>query len=123
PLGRIDASRLERLENLRARQGLGRAPELADHVAAEAGDAHLQATEVLHRADLALEPAAHLVAGLAGEEGDDAEAPRKLLPKLLAAAVVDPAQQLRAGHPHGHGGEEVEAAVLALPVVFRAVVE
>ena len=69
-------------------------PSADQHRAAEAGDAHLDALAVGDGLDLLAEPAAHLHAGVAAEEGDDVVVAVELVEQLLAAAVVDPGVHL-----------------------------
>src|SRR3546814_6470541 len=63
--------------------------------AAEAGNAHLEALEVLQRADLLVEPAASLDAGVAGDEELAAQLLVDLFGDLQAAAELHPGDRKR----------------------------
>src|SRR5690606_17025518 len=73
PVGGIDDVGLQRGVELSAGDIDGLGPEPADHFAADAGDADLQAPEVLDAVDLPVEPAGHLHTGTAPGEGDQVE--------------------------------------------------
>ena len=122
PLGGVDRASLERREDLAAgKRHRGRA-EAAQHLAAKARHAHLEALEVLERVDLLVEPAAPLDARVSGHQRLQVEAGAELVPELLAARMVDPGVDLGRGQPEGNRGEEVEGLGLALPVVLGGVV-
>src|SRR3546814_3915945 len=89
--------------------------------AAEAGNAHLEALEVLQRADLLVEPAASLDAGVAGDEELAAQLLVDLFGDLQAAAELHPGVLFLGVEAKGHGGEELGGRDLAYPVVRGAV--
>ena len=121
PLGRVDRAGLERGEDLAAGQRDRRAACLGERLAADAGDAHLEALEVVDRVDLAPEPAAHLRAGVAARRRDDPERLVGLLPELEPTAEVEPRIHFLRREPEGDGREERSGRDLALPVVGRTV--
>ncbi len=113
---------MQALEDFAARQSHRRRAQPPHHLAAQPGHADLEALEVLQRLDFAVEPAAHLDAGIVAAEGLDLEFRRQFVPQLLSAAIVEPGVHLGGIEAEGHGGEEVEALGLALPVIFRTVI-
>ena len=117
PLGGIHHAGLQGGEDLAARQGHGGAAGAPEHLAAEAGNAHLEALQVRQRVDLLVEPARHLHAGIAGRQGHQAKRRVQLPPQFQAAAVTQPAVHLLRGHAERHGGEEGGHRHLAAPVV------
>ncbi len=121
PLGRIDRPRLERCEQLAARQVDDRHAELLQRFPAEAGYAHLHALDAVGVGDFLVEPAAHLDAGATRVETLEAEWIQDLIPEFLAAAVVHPGGRLRAGQSERHRGKELERLALVRPVVWRGV--
>jgi len=60
PFAGVDHASLERGVDVGGRDEDHRAARLRDHFAAEAGDAHLQTSEVPGRVDLPAEPSGHL---------------------------------------------------------------
>ncbi len=117
PLGGVDRSGLQSLEDLASGNDLHRGAEFAHHGTAEARDAEHQALQVADRVDLLVEPATHLDAGVAGRELDHVEAvPVDLLQHREAAAVVEPGILLTIGQAERNGGSErhdlAEAAVV-----------
>ena len=105
-----------------AGQGDRRSAQRAQHVAALARNAHLEADQIVQRIDFLAEPAAHLVAGIGGLNGFDAELGRQFVPQFLAAAKIDPAHDLLRGHAEGHSGEERIGAGFGRPVIFGAMI-
>ena len=95
--------------------------ELGHHLPGEAADAHLQAVQVGRLLDLLAEPAAHLAAGVAGEEGDDVVLLVELVHQLAAAADLKPCGLHAAVQPERHGSAEREGRILADIVVGRGV--
>ena len=122
PFRGVDGARCERGVDFRHRQVDDRDAERAQHLAADARHAELQALEVVQLLDRLAVPAAHLGAGAGALEALEVELGRELVPELLPAAIFHPGGVLDAGQPVGHGGEEVEALVLALPVILGRMV-
>jgi hypothetical protein len=121
PFGGVDGALLQRRIDVRARDLLRDHAQGGEHRAAETGDAHLDALDVLQRLDLLAEPAAHLHAGVAAGEGDDVVVAVELVEQLLAIAVVDPGVELAGIHAEGNRGADAEGLVLADIVVGAGV--
>jgi len=121
PLGGVYGPGLQGDEQLAAGEIDRGGTEPLQHLASQAGDAHLQSLEVGQAVDLLVEPAAHLDAGVARRLGDQAEAVIELGPELQAAAEIHPGVHLLGGQAEGHRGEELGRFVLSFPVVGRPV--
>ena len=93
------------------------------HLAAQARDAHLQALEVGQGVHRVAEPSAHLRAGVAGGEGDDAVVLEERIERVDAAGVIHPRVLLARGEPEWQRRAEAEGEVLADVVVGRRVAE
>src|SRR5262249_57287435 len=120
-LGAVEPPGRQAHENLAGRRGLGRRAEPAEHLAAEAERADLQALHVVERVDLAAEPAAHADAGIAAHERLHAEARVYVVPQRLAAAGLDPGDVLARREPERHGRVVGGGRLLALPAERRRV--
>src|SRR2546426_11883981 len=70
PFCRVDRALLERGIDIRSADQLRHDAQLREHEARHAADAELEPLEILHRLDLLAEPAAHLAAGVSGEQRD-----------------------------------------------------
>ena len=92
-------------------------PASGVHLAAQAGNAELQALKIGHRAQLVLEPAAHLVAGGTPRTRHQVERRVGFLPQLKAAALVVPGVHAARIEAERHGGEPLRGRFLARPVV------
>ena len=112
----VDHARLQAREDLGRRRGLRRGAEPAEHLAAEAEHAHLEAAQVGEALDVAAEPAAHAHAGIAAHERLRAERRIELVPQRLTAAGLDPRDMLVRREPERHRGVERRRRLLALPV-------
>jgi hypothetical protein len=117
PFGGVDGALFQCGVDVAARDVLGHGAQARHHLAADAGDAHLQALEVGRLLDFLLEPAAHLHPGVAAGEADDVEVLHEVTHQLLAAAVVQPGVLLPLVEAEGQGGLEAEGLVLADEVV------
>ena len=119
PLGGVDGAGLQGAEDLADRQVDDGSAELAQRLAAEARNAHLEAFDVVRRLDFAVEPAGHLHARRAGVESFQAELAVDLVPQRLAAAIAQPRHRFDVGHAEGHGGVQSKDLGLVLVVVGR----
>src|SRR5438105_14382034 len=72
PFGGVDGAFLERRIDVRTADQLRNDAELGEDQAGHAADAHLETAQVLDALDLLAIPAAHLAAGVAGEDRLDA---------------------------------------------------
>src|SRR5262249_55314677 len=86
PLGGVDGALLQRRIDVTAGKLLRHAAELLHDAPGEAADAHFEALQILDAVDLLAEPAAHLAAGVAGEQRGDTVALEELVEVLPAAA-------------------------------------
>ena len=120
PLGGVDDPALQVGEDLAARSQHHGAAGLGQHLAAQAGDAHLQALEVVDGVDLLVEPAAHLHAGVARRAGDQVEGGVGFFPQLQAVAAPEPGGHAHRVEAEGHRREPLGRRSLARPVVGRA---
>ena len=68
PLRGVNTARLQRREDLRPRKIYRRAAGKLERLPADAWDTHLQAAQIGHTVDAAIEPAAHLYPGVARGE-------------------------------------------------------
>src|SRR5690606_40783249 len=91
PFRRVDRAVLQRGDDLRARQIDRRAAGEPQHLAADAGNAHLQAAQIRDAVYAPVEPAAGLHAGIPGRERHGIERGIKLAPQLEAPAGLEPA--------------------------------
>ena len=82
PLGGVDDAALQRGEDLAAGQQHHGAASLADDLAAQAGDAHLEALVVVDGVHVLAEPAAHLDARVALGTRDDVKRRVDLFPEF-----------------------------------------
>ena len=121
PLGRVDGALLQRLVDLAAGNVLRHAAQTLDHLAGEAADAELQALHVGDRLQRLAVPAAHLRAGVAAREADDAVLRVELAHQLQAVALEHPRGHLAAVHAEGNGRAQREGLVLAEEVVRHGV--
>jgi hypothetical protein len=121
PFGRVQRARLQRGEDFAARQRLHVHADPAPDLAAEAGGAEGKTLQIVDACDLVGEPAGHLRAGIAAHPALQAELVIELVPEFLPATMIDPGVMLVAQHGVGSGGEEVEAGMVALPVIGRGV--
>jgi len=112
-LGGVDGALLERRIDVAAGDLLWRHADLAHHLAREAGDAHLQALQVVDRVDFLAEPAAHLGAGVAEQDGVNVVAGEEFVQQLVAAGLVEPGIRLARIEAEGNRGAEREGRVLA----------
>jgi hypothetical protein len=101
PLGGVDRALLQRRIDVAAGDLLRHDAELGEHLAGDAGDAHLQALQVGDGLDLLAEPAAHLGARVAGRHRVDVVLLVELVEELVAAALEQPGVLLRALRPKG----------------------
>ncbi len=121
PLGRIDRALLERRIDVAAGDLLRHHAELRHDLAGEAADAQLQALQVVDRLDLLAEPAAHLGAGMAHQEGGHLVFLVELAHQLEPAAEIDPRIVLAGVEAERQRGVEGEGRILADIVVGRGV--
>src|SRR6185437_2100128 len=121
PFGRVDRAALEGGIDVAARDLLRHRAQARHHLAAQAGDADLHALEVADGVHLLAPPAAHLYAGVARRERDDAELAEEIAHLLEPSAVVDPGVLLPLVHAEGQRRVEGERLVLAHEVVARGV--
>src|SRR3954468_23272163 len=108
PLRGVDRALLQRRIDVRATELLRHDAELRHDEARHAADTHLDALQVVDRLDLLPEPAAHLAAGIAGENRLDAVVLEQRLERLLAPAVIPPGVRLPRVRPEAHGAGERE---------------
>ena len=121
PFGGIHAAGLHGGIDFTAGQHDRRPAGPSKHFSAQAGNAHLQALEVLRRVDFPVEPAAHLGAGVAAGEHHHSERLVEFPPQFQAAAEMQPGGRLRRRHAEGNGAEELRRFHLRLPIVGNAV--
>ena len=95
----------------------GTTPRRSQDQAREAADAELQALHVVHRLDFLAEPAAHLAAGAAEDEGAEVVFLVELVDQLVAAAEIAPGVVLALVHGERQAGLEHEVRMLAEVVV------
>ncbi len=117
PFGGVDDAALQARVQLAAGQEHGRAARFFEHLAAQARDAHLEPLEVAQAVDLAVEPATHLHARIAGGERHQVVLRVELAPEGQSFAGQQPAVELLAVHAEGHRGEKLRCRNLAGPVV------
>src|SRR6185312_5371802 len=123
PLGRVDRALLERRIDVAAGDLLRHAAELLQDLAGPAADAHLQALEIVDRVDLLAVPAAHLTAGVAGEQALDVVLLVELVEHGVAAALGPPALVDAGVRAERHRRAETEGRVLAEVVIGRGVAD
>src|SRR3989338_5336081 len=82
--------------------------EARHDLAADAGDAHLEALEVGERLDLLAEPAAHLHAGVAAREVADVVFFQEIGRESQAPARIHPGVLLARSQPERHGARSEE---------------
>jgi len=121
PFGGVDRAALERGIDVASGDLLRHRAQARHHLAAQAGDAHLDAFQVGHAVHRLAPPAAHLRAGVAGRERDEAKIAEEGAHQVLAAAVVDPRVLLPLVQAEGQRRVEGESLVLAHEVVARGV--
>src|SRR3546814_3039178 len=105
-LGRIDGAGLQGRGNLAARQVHHVGACCLEHRASEAGNAHLEALEVLQGVDLLVAPAAGLHAGVARGEELAPEFTVDLVGDLPAAAELQPGVLLLRVAAERHRGQD-----------------
>ena len=94
PFGGVDGAGLEGGEDL-GRRGQDRIDaELAHGLAAQAGDAEIEAGQIVEALDRLLEPAGGLDGRIAGIERHQIALGIELVPQLLTAAIANPARGL-----------------------------
>ena len=121
-LSAVDRALLDRRQDLAAGQRDLLAAQALEHAPGEAGDAHLQALQVAHRVELLGEPAAHLAAGAAcGERNDAMLFGVELVEHVEAAALVQPGVLLALRQPERDSGAELLHGAEAHVVVRRRV--
>ena len=94
--GGVDRALFQCRVDVAAGNLLRRDANLSHHLAGEAGNAHLQALEIIDGVDFLAEPAAHLGAGVAGRKRVEVVAGQEFVDQLVAAAGGEPGI--------GHGG-------------------
>src|SRR6185436_11960092 len=87
--------------------------QLCEDLARKAADAQLQSLQVLDGLDLLAVPAAHLRAGVAGEERMDAVFLEEVVENRVASAHVPPRVELATVHAEGDRRPEGEGGILA----------
>jgi hypothetical protein len=117
PFGGVERAAFERGINVAAGERLRHHAEARQDLAAEAGDAHLEALQVGDGFELAAEPAAHLHPGVAAGEHHHAMLGVEIAHQLAPAAGVHPGDLLARVQAEGHRGLEGEGHVLADVVV------
>src|SRR6185295_6155267 len=119
PFAGVDRALLERRIDVAAGDLLRYHAETLEDQAREAADAELQALHVVHRLDFLAEPAAHLAAGAAEDEGAELVLLVVLVDQLMPAAVIEPGVVFALVHGEGQAGLEHEVRALAEVVVGR----
>ena len=113
PLGCVDGAALEGRIDVAAGHLLRDDAELLHDLTGDAGDAHLQALQILNRLDLLAEPAAHLGAGIAAGKRIEVVLGHELVHEADAAAVVIPGIELAGIEGERERGRRSEGRVLA----------
>jgi hypothetical protein len=102
PFASIDSTGLERRHDLAPRKRHRHGAQPPEHLRARPGHAVPQSLEGLRRGDLVVEPSTHLGTCVGAEKRLDVELAAELVPQLLAAAVMNPCEQLVCGKAEGH---------------------
>ncbi len=123
PFGGVDRTALQRRVDVAAGQCLRDGADARHDLAAQAGNAHLEALEVGERLHLVAKPAAHLRAGVAGREADDAVLLEERVQGVEAAAVIHPRVLLPCGEAERQCRAEAHGEVFADVIVRRRVAE
>src|SRR5262249_10809572 len=118
PFAAVNGAGLQRLHNLTARQHYHDSAHPPQHLGAGPSQPVAQAFEPQRRSDLMREPPAHLATGIGAEQRLDVELTAERVPQLLAAAVMDPREQLICGEAIGDCCEELERRGLLYEVTF-----
>src|SRR6185436_13380596 len=121
PFGGVDRAFLQCRINVAARDLLRDDAELGEHLAAEAGDTHLDAAEIGGAFDFLAEPAEALPAGVAHRNADDAEAVVNFIDQALAIAIEIPGIVLAYRQAERQRAVEDQRRVLADVVAAIAV--
>ena len=121
PFGGVDRAFFKRGIDVAAGKLLRHDAELLHDLPGEAADAHLQSLQIVDGVDLLAEPAAHLAAGIAGEERGDVVALVELVQQLPAAALHVPGLVEALVGSERHRGAEGKGRVLAEVIVGRGV--
>ncbi len=120
PLGGVDGAGLQGGVDIAPGDVLDADPQLGHDPTAHAGDAHLEPLERGEIGDLALEPAAHLDAGVSGGQAAHAEVGVQSVHQVQAATFQQPGVLLAGGQAEGDAGVKGQGGVLAQVVVARA---
>ena len=121
PFGGIDRAFFKRRIDVAAGKLLWHHAQLLHDFSGEAADAHLQSLEIVDGVDLLAEPAAHLAAGIAREEGDAVVALVEIVHQIPAAALHVPGLVEALVRAERHRGGEGKGRVLAEVVIGRGV--
>ena len=117
PFAGIDHAALQGGENLRGSQQHDFSAHRGDDFSAQAGNPHLEPVIILDAVDRLAVPAAHLGAGVARREANQAFLGVELLPQIHAPAMVHPGGSLLGVHAEGHRTGELGGGHLAGPVI------
>ncbi len=93
--------------------------ELLHHLPSDAGDAELQALQVVEGLELLAEPAAHLGAGVPARQAVEVLPSVELVEEIEPAAVIGPGGHLTRVQAEGDGGAERVGRILADVVIRR----
>ena len=121
--GGINGSPFQGQINLTSWQHLHVHPQAGHHLASQAGDAHLEALQVVDGVDLFVEPAAHLNAGIAARNTHDTEVIQQFLHQRLPTCLHQPCVLLPGGQAKWNAGVEGQRGVLADVVVRGALAD
>ncbi len=121
PFSRIDGAFLQRGVNVAPGNLLRHDTQLLHDAPSKTTDSHFQTMHVLRGFDLATEPAAHLAAGVATHEVNNAVLGKKITHQLPTTALIHPSGLLTSGQTKRHRRIKSESRVLAEVVVRRRV--
>ncbi|MGY4352451.1 hypothetical protein ACVWXM_008944 [Bradyrhizobium sp. GM7.3] len=109
----VDRALLQRRIDVAARDLLRDHAEPRQHMTTHAGDAEFQALEIVDGLDLLAEPAAHLGAGIAAEDGVRLERLQRLVGEVGAAAEMPPGFLMAMVHAERRAGGIGQRRLLA----------
>ncbi len=113
PLGGVDGALFQRRIDITAGDLLRHDTKLFNHFAGKAGNAHLDAFEIVNRVDLLTEPASHLRSGIARNHAVEVMFGVEFIEQFVAVAFIEPRIGQASIQTKGYRRPDREGRILA----------